>query len=158
MEKQRLLVCSVPARMPVVRNALASRFNIDFCTTMAAACTALNERPDAIVCNVDFEEGRLFDFLWMCRSHPIGKATPLVIVQSQASFSPAIMRSIEAASRTIGIDAFYNAYAALIQEPEEVVYADFRRIVVNVIQKNRDGVVGHGAVLVNLGDESVDLE
>jgi CheY-like chemotaxis protein len=157
MEKQRLLVCSVPARMPVVRDALALRFDIDFCTTMAAACTALNQRPDAIVCNVDFEEGRLFDFLWMCRSHPIGKATPLVIVQSQASFSPAIMRSIEAASRTIGIDAFYNAYAALVQAPEEVVYQEFRDIVVSVICKNRPGVTGQDAVLGNVVDESVDL-
>jgi CheY-like chemotaxis protein len=156
MEKQRLLVCSVPARMPVVRDALASRFSIDFCTTMAAACTALKQRPDAIVCNVDFEEGRLFDFLWMCRSHPIGKATPLVIVQSQASFSPAIMRSIEAASRTIGIDAFYNAHATLLQASEEDVYAEFRSIIVNVIQKNKVGAAGQKTIQIGIANEPVD--
>lgn len=106
----RLLVCTVPEMFDTARKSLGHHYDCQFSLTVNDACTHLNAKPHAILCNVHFDDGRLFDFLLYVKAHPHGRTVPIIVSQSRSTLTPLMMKGIEAASRTIGIDAFIEIF------------------------------------------------
>jgi hypothetical protein len=106
----RLLVCTVPEMLDTARKSLGNRYDCRFSLSVNDACSYLNAKPHAILCNVHFDDGRLFDFLLYVKAHPHGRTVPIIVSQSRPTLTPPMIKGIEAASRSIGIAAFIEIF------------------------------------------------
>lgn len=106
----RLLICTVPEMVDAAVGGLAQHYACTITVSVSDACSHLDVVPDAILCNLHFDDGRLFDFLSFVRTHPNGRAVPFIVSQSREMLTPSMIKGIEAASRSIGIEAFIEVY------------------------------------------------
>ena len=106
----RLLVCTIPEMLATAHEILGERYRCDFSLSLNDACGYLNTRPDAIICNLHFDEGRMFEFLAYVRAHPGTRDVPFIVLQTRKSLTPGTIKGIQSASRTFGIDAFVEVF------------------------------------------------
>lgn len=129
----RLLVCTVPENLATAHENLGERYNCDFSLSLNDACSYLNTKPDAIVCNLHFDEGRMFEFLAYVRAHPGTRDVPFIVLQSRESLTPALIKGIQTASRTLGIDAFLEVFRVRQDHGHDAALAEIRAAINRVL-------------------------
>lgn len=86
-----------------------SHFNLVFVTSLQDALSALDNSIDLIMCNVQFGDSELYDFLRATKLHPRARHLPFLVITGQMdAFSPAILQSIEIATKASGADQFVD--------------------------------------------------
>lgn len=104
--RHRLLVCTVPEMLATAHETFGERYDCEFSLSLNDACGYLSAKLDAIVCNLHFDEGRMFEFLAYVRAHPGTRGVPFIVLQTRQSLTPGTVKGIQTASRAFGIDAF----------------------------------------------------
>jgi CheY-like chemotaxis protein len=130
---RRILVCTVPEMIEIVQSCLNDLYACDICLTIQQAREGLERKPDLLLCNVQFDESRMFDFLTYVRAHPVGRSLPIVISHTKDVRTPALHRSIEAAARTIGIHAFIDGPQVVQQHGMQGAKENLRNTIAAVL-------------------------
>jgi CheY-like chemotaxis protein len=129
----RLLVCTIPEMLATAHEILGERYNCEFSLSLNDACAHLNTKPDAIVCNLHFDEGRMFEFLAYVRAHPGTCDVPFVVLQTRKSLTPGTIKGIQAASRAFGIDAFVEVFRVREDHGHDASVAEVRETIDRVL-------------------------
>lgn len=103
-----LLVCTVPEMLDFTRQYLGTYYYCTYCVSSIDACTHFNDRPDAVICDLHFDDGKLFKFLQYLRAHPHTKTVPVVVSQLRSSLTPAMLKGIETALHEFGNVSLLN--------------------------------------------------
>lgn len=135
--RARLLVCAIPETLEAAQDTLGHVYQCVYCLKASEAFEALNLRPRAIVCNLHFDEGRMFDFLWSVRRNPAAKPLPFVVLHTRDSMTPAMLRSVEAATAVVGIEAFLEVRRWLDELGKEDTQSLIQQVVAAEIAKSR---------------------
>jgi PleD family two-component response regulator len=103
-----LLVAVIDEALKRATVTLGSHFDSQFVLTLEEAQKLLvSEHFDAIVCNVHFDNNRMFDLLHFAKSHPRTSSLPFLCVLSKPGMlSAAIFESVRMASKALGATDF----------------------------------------------------
>ena len=129
----RLLVCTVPEMLATAHEILGERYNCEFSLILNDACAHLNMKPDAIVCNLHFDEGRMFEFLAYVRAHPGTRDVPFVVLQTRKSLTPGTIKGIQSASHAFGIDAFVEVFRVREEHGHDAALTEVREAINRVL-------------------------
>ncbi len=104
-----LLAATVPTSLTALQELSGEHFTLKCVTRLHEAVTALNEGVDAVLCNIHFDDGALYDFLRIAKSHDVALDVPFFVIDaSPTPVSPAITQSISIASKALGADQVVN--------------------------------------------------
>ena len=124
---KKVLVAMRPQDLPLLSDALGDEFNTVICHTFEEAVAQLDNNVGLIACGVHFAGGRMFDFLHHVNASPQTKTIPFfVILGSRRSYSPAIVHSIEIATKTVGATGFVDMGAIKDSMGIEMAHQWFR--------------------------------
>lgn len=143
-----LLVAAVRPTIRFVQNVFGDSAIIKSASRITLAHKLLREGADLVLCSVQFDESRMFDFLVAAKSDPKTRDTPFLCFRHLASaLHPTIFKSLEIACRAEGSE-FVDL--ADLRRELGVVGAEkrFREIVLSYASQSRAGrKTGHSAVL-----------
>jgi CheY-like chemotaxis protein len=110
MSRPRLLVAGTSAAIDTIEHLLGAEVDYVPARRLDDALHSLEAHPDMIVCNVRFDESRMFDLLQAAKTEPATRETPFVCIRL-APLPPSWRRCIEAAVLAIGATAFVDLSA-----------------------------------------------
>jgi CheY-like chemotaxis protein len=127
---KKLLIAGAPESAALTAHALSGCFDLAVANSMAQARQALSENIDVILCGLHFDEGKMFDFLREVKSAPGTRSIPFLCIKStDGVLSPAIVQSIEIASRTMGADGFVELFEWNMKFGEGQAHEKLRRLI-----------------------------
>jgi hypothetical protein len=103
--QKKLLAATVPESLLSLDDLSGEHFSLICVTRLDDAVSMLDEGVDAVLCNVHFDEGALFDFLRLTKAHKVARTIPFFVIDASPTMtSPAITQSISIASKALGAD------------------------------------------------------
>lgn len=131
MSKPRVLVAGTRYAIDVLGGVLGDFFEVEGATSMAEAL-ARCAWADVIICNVHFDDSRMFEFLHALRDTPAGRRLPVICCRVQpAPLSPNMRRAIEHALEALGIVVFVDRPLLLERYHASVVDEMLRQLVLD---------------------------
>jgi len=106
-EKPRLLVAGTPPAIETIRRLFGAEAVCIPASSLDDAIRRLEAHPDAILCNVRFDESRMFELLTAAKTQPVTRQTPFVCFRLATLPAP-WRRCLEAAVLAIGATAFVD--------------------------------------------------
>jgi hypothetical protein len=106
-----ILVADHAEGFGVFRDAYASALPLVHVDTLAAAKTALADRPVLVVCGCHFDEGRFYDLLRYLKSLPDQAGTPFLAVRclrGEMLLEDTLYESVKIAVHALGGNAFVD--------------------------------------------------
>lgn len=104
-QPKKLLAATLPESLLTLDDLSGEHFSLICVTHLDDAVSKLDEGVDAVLCNVHFDEGGLFDFLRITKAHKVARSIPFFVIDASPSMtSPAITQSISIASKALGAD------------------------------------------------------
>jgi hypothetical protein len=104
---KKLLIGTREDLQPSVGKALEAYFELVYCRTLPEAKHALRRGADAILCELHFGEGELFDFLEHAKGQPESTLIPFICLHgSPQGLSRPLRQSVEIATRALGAELF----------------------------------------------------
>jgi response regulator RpfG family c-di-GMP phosphodiesterase len=102
-------VAGTPEAVEMIRRLLGPDVEILAAYSTEEALRMLDARPDLLICNVRFDESRMFDFLQALKSGPELRAVPVLCCRvSLTELAPAVTRAIRMALEALGIRTFID--------------------------------------------------
>lgn len=102
---KKLLAATVPTTLQYLQDLFGSHFSLICVTRLDDALSMLDQGVDAVLCNVHFDEGALFDLLRIAKAHKTARSIPFFVIDASPSMAlPAITQSISIASKALGAD------------------------------------------------------
>ena len=77
-----------------ILHPLAGEFDLHYCRSAVETHAPLASGMDAVVCGINFDGGRLFDFLARLRNDPAGRVLPFICLRQYAE-SPHLLHAVE---------------------------------------------------------------
>lgn len=103
-DRKILLAATLPSSLPALQELYGDGFILKSVTRLEEATLALDE-VDAVLCNIHFDEGALFDLLRLAKAHKRARSVPFFVIDSSAiPATPAITQSIGIASKALGAE------------------------------------------------------
>ncbi|MFC5513559.1 hypothetical protein ACFPOU_20885 [Massilia jejuensis] len=100
---KKLLAATVTESLEHLRTVYGEHTNLVCVVRLEDALAALDNGVDAVICNVHFDDGALFDLLRTVRAHKTARDIPFIVIDaSSTTTSPAITQSIKIASTALG--------------------------------------------------------
>lgn len=104
-QPKKLLAATVPASLQYLQDLYGEHFSLVCVTRLDDALSMLDQGVDAVLCNVHFDEGALFDLLRIAKAHKTARSVPFFVIDASPTMtSPAITQSISIASKALGAD------------------------------------------------------
>lgn len=120
MNKPTVLVAGTQPAIATVQELLGAEVETMAAHSLDEALHRLEAHPDMILCNVRFDESRMFDLLKEAKSRPETRDTPFVCFRL-APLSAPWRASLEAAVLAIGATAFVDLSSVEGEKLREVV-------------------------------------
>lgn len=127
-------MAATPEAIGRVHAAFGGHYLFTTTTTIAAIRWPAIANADLILCNLQFDEGKMFDLLRHAKSDPNMKSIPFLCLNSTDALSPALIQSVEIASKAVGADAFVNIYAWRRQFGDAEAYRRLRAVMYDLLQ------------------------
>jgi hypothetical protein len=104
-QPKKLLAATVRQSLRSLDDLAGEHFSLICVTRLDDAVSMLDEQVDAVLCNVHFDEGALFDLLRLAKVHKVARSIPFFVIDASPTMtSPAITQSISIASKALGAD------------------------------------------------------
>jgi hypothetical protein len=104
-QPKKLLAATIPESLQHLQDLYGQHFSLICVTCLDDALSMLDQGVDAVLCNVHFDEGALFDLLRITKTHRTARSIPFFVIDaSSTTTSPAITQSISIASKALGAD------------------------------------------------------
>ena len=131
MPKPRVLVAGTRYAIDVLEGVLGGYFEVQGATSIAEGL-ARCAWADIIICNVHFDDSRMFEFLHELRATPQGQRLPVICCRVQPEpLSPNVRRAIEHALEALGIAVFVDRPLLLERYHASVVDEMLRQLVLD---------------------------
>lgn len=129
--KPRVLVAGTRHAIEVLEAVLRDFFEVAGATSMAEAL-AQSARADVVICNVHFDDSRMFEFLHALRESSEGSELPVICCRVHAEpLSPNVRRAIEHALEALGITVFVDRPQLLERYHPSVVDEMLRQLLLD---------------------------
>jgi response regulator RpfG family c-di-GMP phosphodiesterase len=130
--KPRVLIAGTRQAIDVLQEVLGSDFELLSATSIHEALYLLEPRIDLILCNVRFDDSRMFEFLHALQNTPAGRGVPVICCRLQSDpLSPRVRRAIEHALEALGITTFVDRPLLLERYHLAVVDEMLRQLVID---------------------------
>lgn len=132
---KRLLVAAAPESILAVSRALESHFTLIGAGSVAEAQSRVVQGIDLILCGLHFDEGRMFDLLRYVKANPATKSIPFLCIKSgDGTLSPALLESVEIASKALGADGFVVLHDWKKDFGDDAAYEKLRHLINRLIR------------------------
>jgi len=132
--RPRVLIAGTQQAIDVLREALGRDFELLSATSIHEALYLLDPRVDLILCNVRFDDSRMFEFLHALQSTPAGRGVPVICCRLQSDpLTPRVRRAIEYALEALGITTFIDRPLLLERHPPAVIDEMLRQLVIDQV-------------------------
>ena len=112
IRKPRVLLAGTQDAIDTVRAALGDLLDYICADSVETAIGHLDRDLDLILCNVRFDESRMFDFLRAVRERDVAQGIPVVCIRAHdRPLSPGTHDAIEAALREFDTACFVDLYS-----------------------------------------------
>lgn len=130
--RPRVLIAGTQQAIETLRGVLGGDFDLASATSIHEALYLLEPRVDLILCNVRFDDSRMFEFLHALQSTPSGRGVPVICCRLQSDpLSPRVRRAIEHALEALGITIFVDRPLLLERYHPAVVDEMLRQLVLD---------------------------
>lgn len=108
--RRRVLVAGTREVIEAARATLGGEFELATAYSVAEALAAVERGVDLVLCNVRFDDSRMFDFLGALSARP-GRRVPVICCRvASAPISAGARRGIELALEALGVVAFLDMH------------------------------------------------
>lgn len=127
--RRRVLVAGTREVIDAARAALGGEFELATAYSVAEALNAVELGADLVLCNVRFDDSRMFDFLGALNARP-GRRVPVICCRvANAPISTGARRGIELALEALGVVAFLDMHELEQRDGPEAGRAALRAVV-----------------------------
>ncbi len=137
LPRPRVLVAGTRQAIDVLEAVLGDDFEVTGASSMAEAL-ARAATADLVICNAQFDDSRMFEFLHALRESPAGRKLPVICCRVHSeSLSPNVRRAIEHALEALGIAVFVDRPLLLERYHPSVVDEMLRQLVIDRLPARR---------------------
>jgi hypothetical protein len=109
--RRRLLVAGTQEVIDVARALFGGELELLSASSVAEALKQSETGIDLVLCNVRFDDSRMFDFLGALNAMPLARQVPVICCRMQRTpLSGGARRGIELALEALGVVAFVDMY------------------------------------------------
>jgi hypothetical protein len=132
---KKILVAASPKTVPILMRALATHFEPTVCTELSQMQAFLKTDffSDLVLCEVYFDEGRMFDLIRSLKTDPRAKSIPVLCVKA-IDWIPSSPVNTSIASRALGSEGFADLYEWRMQLGDELAFETLQNVV-NILMK-----------------------
>jgi len=114
---------------------LGTEFDIvGVCTTLSEAISSLHRDVESIVCEIHFDDSRMFDLLRLAKADPATREIPFVCFRDMDShLAPPFLESLQIACKALGAVAFIDLFDLKARYGTKQADARFREILTNAL-------------------------
>ena len=136
-DKRRVLVAGTREAVDSAQAALGGEFELLTAYSVAEALERVRG-IELVLCNVRFDDSRMFDLLGALKANPPARALPVVCYRVMRSrMSVGARRGIELALEALGASVFLDLYELEHQHGAEAAQAALRAAVARYLPKER---------------------
>jgi len=136
-DKRRVLVAGTREAVDSAQAALGGEFELLTAYSVAEALERVRG-IELVLCNVRFDDSRMFDFLGALKANPPARALPVVCYRVMRSrMSVGARRGIELALEALGASVFLELYELEHRHGAEAAQAALRAAVARYLPKER---------------------
>jgi hypothetical protein len=133
-----VLIAGTQQAIDVLQAVLGRDFALLSATSIHEALYLLDPHVELILCNVRFDDSRMFEFLHALQSTPAGRGVPVICCRIQPDpLSPKVRRAIEYALEALGIAIFVDRPLLLERYHPAVVDEMLRQLVSDRLRGRR---------------------
>ncbi|CAN5483885.1 hypothetical protein BH11PSE11_BH11PSE11_29600 [soil metagenome] len=131
----RVLAAVSPEAFPFLSTALGADFVLVFCASISIARATRYDSVDVVIASINFDDGRLFDLLRLCKSSADAGRLPFLCVKCMEGESEgATSEAVDIASKTLGGDGFVDLYRWMKHFGPDQSYEELRNLVETLVQ------------------------
>ena len=128
--RPRVLVAGTSHTIEAVAEAVGDAGEILPARSVEEALLRLHEHVEIVVCDVRFDDSRMFDFLQKLKERPPDPECRVVCVRtSGARLSPNLRKAIAQALEALGVEVFVDLQEVALDRGKEAARETLRRIV-----------------------------
>ncbi len=129
---RRVLVAGTQDVVDAARAALGGDLELAAAYSVAEALKQVEGGVDLVLCNVRFDDSRMFDFLGALNAMPHSRRLPVVCCRvARSPVSAGARRGIELALEALGVIAFLDMHELETREGPEAARAALRAAVMS---------------------------
>ena len=133
---RRVLVAGTQDVVDAARAALAGEFEIATAFSVAEALKEVERGVELVLCNVRFDDSRMFDFLGALNAMPSSRRLPVLCCRvARGPVSGGARRGIELALEALGVLAFLDMHELEARDGLEAARAALRAAVMRHLPK-----------------------
>jgi hypothetical protein len=126
--RPRVLVAGTKQGIASVREVLRDDCELVGAQSVAEALAAVERGVDLIICNVRFDDSRMFDFLGALAGRPAARGVPVICCRVlHRPLSAGARRAIALALEALGVDEFVDMQAIEEERGQEAAREALRR-------------------------------
>jgi len=135
---RRVLVAGTLQAIEAVERALARDAEVLAARSIPEALRRVDEGVDLIVCNVRFDESRMFDFLQALKSRPRAAGVPVMCCRTSSTpLRAGVRRAIVMALEALGISGFIDCASAYREQGAAGAAKRLRRAILAELSATR---------------------
>ncbi|MGQ0655635.1 MAG: hypothetical protein ACT4P4_25815 [Betaproteobacteria bacterium] len=126
----RILLAGTSDAIEALSGVLQNDAELVTARSVREALELFDPRIDVVVCNVRFDESRMFDFLLALRQKPGGEKVRVVSFRIEgAELSPRMRSSIRSALEALGVDTFVDVPSLAQQFDRQIALETLKQII-----------------------------
>lgn len=128
--RPRILVAGASHTIEAVTDAVGEGGEIVPARSVGEALLCLRDQIDIVVCDVRFDDSRMFDFLQQLKERPPDPPCRVVCVRTfGARLSSNLHKAIAQALEALGVELFVDLHQVALDHGEEAARQTLRRVV-----------------------------
>ena len=128
--RRRILVAGASHTIEAVTEAVGDAGEIVAARSVAEALLSIHGPVDIVVCDVRFDDSRMFDFLLQLKERPPDPACRVVCVRTSGpKLSSNLHKAIAQALEALGVELFVDLHQVALDHGKEAARETLRRVV-----------------------------
>jgi hypothetical protein len=134
--RRRVLVAGTQDVIDAARAALGEELELAAAYSVAEALQQVGAGVELVLCNVRFDDSRMFDFLGALNAMPGARRVPVICCRvARSPISGGARRGIELALEALGVLAFLDLHELEIRDGPAAARAALRGMVMTHLRK-----------------------
>ena len=135
-ERSRVLVAGTREAVDMARAVLGEEFELLTAYSVAEALERVRGGVELVLCNVRFDDSRMFDFLGALNAMPGARRVPVICCRvERRTMSAGARRGIELALEALGVIAFLDMHELEQRDGPAAAQAALRETVMRHLRK-----------------------
>lgn len=141
----RILVAGTGDAISFLRPILAREAEVQFARSVEQALKLLDPGIDTVVCDLRFDDSRMFEFLQGLRDKPFGRSLRVLSIRvSEQPLSARMRNAITSALEALGVELFMDIQQVKARYGDEVACETLRQIILGKAVPGREFLLSPG--------------